>query len=93
MQKIAAVLEINAHLFVRVVTLALAALITTPGHAAVDHGEVVTNQLHQLVYLCQIKRHDRAAFSDFTRCLVHRPSILEFWHHDRHRRLGVDCGL
>ena len=81
-------LEIDAYLLMLV--LALAALVATPGHAAADHRQVVADKQHQLVYFCDIKRDDGATFSDFGRCLIHRPSIFEFRHDDRDRRLGVN---
>jgi hypothetical protein len=89
MQKVSTVLEINANLLVAVI-VALATLVTTPGHAAVGKGEIVANKFHQLVYLCEVERDDSATFRKFTRCLVNRASILELGHDYRLWRLGVN---
>jgi len=72
------------------VIVALATLVTTPSHAAVGEGKVVTNKFHQLVYLCEVERDDSATFRKFTRCLVNRASILKLGHDYRLRWFGVD---
>src|SRR4249920_1403970 len=90
MQKITTVFKIDAYFFVGVVAL-LVAFVTAPGHAAVGESEIVADEPHKLVYLCQIKRDNGAAFSDLRCSLVDRPSIFKFWDDYRLWRLGVDA--